>query len=226
MGLTPMGLTVVEVILGAIVAIVTTIWVENLRKPKLELRIAEPTDLQYQGAPARQSRFLHLELVNKPLPRWARWMSRTAAVQCHGTITFHHLDGQNVFGRAMPIRWVSSPEPIPMRMVVDGKRILIEDPARFTLTPRMDVYPGEAERLDVAARFDNEDECYGWSNESYFSNPVWRNPDWRLPSDRYLVKVTIISAGEKCTGVFRLINNVPQQDFRVEPALSTDSVHN
>ena len=221
-----MGLTVIEVILGAIVAIIITIWVENLRKPRLELRMAPPIDVQYKGRPAKQARFLHLELANKPLPRWARWMSRAAAVQCHGIITFHHLDGQNVFGRTMPIRWTGSPQPLPLRAVVDGKRILIEDPARFTLSPRMDVYPGESQSLDVAARFDNEDECFGWSNESYFSSPVWRNPNWRLPSDRYLVKVTVISAGEKCTSVFRLINDVPQQDFRVEPALSTDSIHN
>ena len=183
-----MGLTVVEVVLGAIIAILITIWVENLRKPKLELRIAPPTDVQYQERPATQARFLGLELVNRPLPRWARWMSRDAVIQCHGTITFHHLDGQNVFGGAMPIRWSGLPEPVPMRLVVDGKHIFIADPARFTPTPRIDVYPGEAERLDVAGRFDNEDECYGWSNESYFSDPVWRNPDWRLPSGRYLVQ--------------------------------------
>jgi len=219
-----MGLTIVGVVLGAIIAILITIWLENLRKPNLEIRIASPADVQYKGSPATQARFLGLELINKPLPRWARWMSRDAAIQCHGTITFHHLDGQNVFGRAMPIRWSGSPEPIAMRLVVDDKHIFIADPARFTLTPRIDVYPGEAERLDVASRFDNEDECYGWSNESYFSNPVWRNPDWKLPSGRYLVKVTVISAGDKCTGIFRLINDVAQQDFRVEPSLPSDFV--
>ena len=225
MRLTPMGLTVVEVVLGAIIAILITIWVENLRKPRLELRIARPTDVQYERRPATHARFLGLELLNRPLPGWARWwMSRDAAIQCHGTITFHHLDGQNVFGRAMPIRWSGSPEPVPMRLVVDDKHIFIADPARFTLTPRIDVYPGEAERLDVAGRFDNEAECYGWSNESYFSNPKWRNPGWRLSPARYLVRVTVVSAGEKCKGVFRLINDVSQRDFRLEPALPSDSV--
>lgn len=219
-----MGLTIVGVVLGAIIAILITIWLENLRKPRLEIRIAPPADAQYQGRPATNARFVGLELTNRPLPRWARWMSRNAAIQCHGTITFHHLDGQNVFGRAMPLRWSGSPEPIAMRLVAGDKHIFIADPARFTLTPRIDVYPGEAERLDVASRFDNEDECYGWSNESYFSDPAWRNPDWKLPSGRYLVKVTAISAGEKCIGIFRLINDVGQQDFRIEPALPTDSV--
>ena len=88
----------------------------------------------------------------------------------------------------------------------------------------MDVYPGESQRLDVAAKFDNEAECYGWSNESYFSNPVWRNPDWTLPSGRYLVKGTVISSGEKCTGVYRLVNDVPQSDFRLEEAMPEDRI--
>jgi hypothetical protein len=219
-----MGLTLVAVVLGAIVAIGITILLEVLRKPKLELRIAPPVDAQYQGRPATRARFLYLELINKPLPVLARWMTRNGALQCHGTVAFHHLDGQSVFGRVMPIRWSGLPEPVPLHFVVDDKHVLLLDPLKLTLTQRVDVYPGEAERLDVAARFDNEPECYGWSNESYFSDPIWRNPNWRLPSDRYLVKVTIISAGEKCRGIFRLINDVVQQDFRVEPALSSDSV--
>jgi len=217
--------TVVQVILGGIVAILTTIFIERLRKPKLQFRIALPHDREYQGRPARQARFLGLELVNKPLPCWAKWMARNAAIQAHGIITFHHLDGQNIFGRAMNIRWSGSAEPIAMSVEIDGNKISIVDPTKFTLTPRMDIYPGEAERLDVAARFDQEDEYYGWSNENYFFRPLWRDPDWKLPSGRYLVKVTVISAGEKCTNIFRLINDVSQQDFRIESALPDDSVH-
>jgi hypothetical protein len=92
------------------------------------------------------------------------------------------------------------------------------------VTTRIDVPPGEAQRLDVAARFDAEDECYGWNNESYFSDPVWRNPDWRLNSGRYLVRVTIVSTGDKCVGLFRVINDVSRHDFRIENSLPNDVV--
>ena len=94
----------------------------------------------------------------------------------------------------------------------------------FTLEPRVDVFPGEKERLDVAARFDTASECYGWSNESYFSDPVWRNERWKLQNQRYFVKITIVTSGEKVTKIFRLINDVSRQDFRIEPALKTDKV--
>jgi hypothetical protein len=159
-----------EVILGAIVAILITIIVENARKPKLEIKLAEHHDNEYlQNRPARSVRFLAVNIKNKPLPRLFRWMSRSAALQCHGSISFHHLDGQNVFGRTMSVRWSGSPEPVTIHLQIDNTRVLFADPARLSLISRMDVYPGEKQRLDVSAKFDNEKECYGWSNESYFS---------------------------------------------------------
>ena len=210
-----------EVLFGAIVAIIITIVIENLRKPKLILEIANPTDADYrnrQNYPAGIARYLCLNLNNQPLPHWARWMARSPALQCHGQITFHHLDGQNVFGRSMPIRWSGSPEPIALTLVIDGKHSSLWDPSRFSMEPCTDVYPDETARLDIVARFDNEDFCYGWSNESYFSAPIWRNSNWKLLPNRYLVRATIKSSGEKCVGVFRIINDVSQNAFRLEAA--------
>jgi len=217
-----MGLTILEVALGAVVAILITILVENLRKPKLALKVEQPTDVDYQDHPAQHARFLSLELVNRPLPRWARWMSRNTALQCHGEITFYHLDGQNVFGRAMIGRWSASPEPAPISFRIGNQLVLITDPSK--LTNRIDVPPKESQHINIASRFDSENECYGWNNESYFSDPIWRNPAWRLNSGRYLVKVTIICAGEKCIGIFRLVNDVPRNDFRIENSLPSDVV--
>lgn len=213
-----------EVVLGAIIAIVLTIAVENLRKPRLALQVAPHVDNEYQGRPATKARFLLIQCVNMPLPWFARWMSRSAALQCHGTLTFHHLDGQNIFGRSMPIRWSGSLEPTPLEFIVGESRGLIVDPQRMSTDSRVDIYPGEGWPLDVAARFDDEPNCYGWSNLNYFSTPVWRNPDWRLPLGRYLVNVTVVSSGERCTEVFRLINDVPQRDFRIEEAMPNDHV--
>ena len=221
-----MALTILGVVLGAIISIVITIWIENLRKPRLDIQLQAHSDGNYEDEerPAKKVRFLHLKLVNKALPGFAKWMTRQTAVECHGVISFHHLDGQNVFGRNMPIRWTGSPEPVPISVKVGNEHLMIFDPSRLTPVSRVDVPAGEAEAFDVAARFDNEEECYGWCNENYFSNPLWRNPDWKLAKDRYLIKVTITSAGQKVAKVFRLINDVAQQDFRLEPALETDRI--
>ena len=221
-----MGSSVVEIVAGAVIAILITIWIEYQRKPKLEIRIAEPSNPTYESGdrPAAVARFLGLDLVNKPLPRLFRWMQRNAALQCHGTITFHHLDGQNVFGRAMPIRWSGTPEPVPIAVRVGDTQVVIADPARFTSESRTDVYPGESQRLDVAAKFDDEPESYGWSNLNYFSQPIWRNPAWRLAESRYLVRASVVSSGETVTGVFRLVADVPRDDFRIRPVLKGDVV--
>lgn len=221
-----MGETIFSVVLGAIVAIFITIAIESQRKPRLELHHADHHDSIFPpGRPATDVRFLALELYNKPLPWIFRWMSRNAALQCHGFITFHHLDGQDVFGRAMPVRWSGSPEPVPIHFQINNTQVLIADPAKLSQISRIDVYPGESQRLDVAAKFDGDEECYGWSNESYFSNPVWRNPDWRLPPGRYLANVTVISSGEKVQRFFRLINDVPRTDTRLERPLPEDRIH-
>src|SRR5574340_1192613 len=119
---------------------------------------------------------------------------------------------------------VMGPEHVPITFIIDGKQATIMEISRYTLESRMDIYPGESRELGVAGRFDGEAKCYGWCNENYFSNPPWRNQRWRLPEGRYLIRVTVISSGEKCIKIFRLINDVPQDDFRIEEAMITDSV--
>lgn len=214
--------SVLEIVLGAIIAILITIGVENLKKPRLSIEIAAPGDRSYPDRPAKRARFLYADVINKPLPWWARWMSRDAATQCHGAISFYHLDGQNVFGGAMPLRWSGSPEPIAPSFKIDDKLILISDPTKFNISPRVDIYPGERETMDIAAKFDDEADCYGWSNENYFSDPIWRNPKWKLLPGRYLVKVVVTTSGEKATKVFRLLNDVPIDGFRLETKMEND----
>jgi hypothetical protein len=114
----------------------------------------------------------------------------------------------DIFGKAMAVRWASSPEPID----IAGQIVDLQQPAQllyrivnFTgMESRMDVYPGEEETLDVAVRWAGEPDCYGWNNESYFNN--WRTPDWRLQRGVRLVRTVIASSGSKCIGCFRLMN--------------------
>lgn len=219
-----MGLTILGAIIGSIIAGLITIWIETLRKPRLEISLVNPVDLTFQNQPAREMRSLRVKLTNKSLPRWIRWMYRNPALQCHGSISFHHLDGQNVFGRSMTLRWVSAPEPNPLEVVIGSQRGLVFDPVRITHLQKMDVYPNESADIDVAVKLDNEAMCYGWSNESYFSEPRWRPANWRLNQVRYIVRVTILSSGETVSKLFRLSNDVDQCDFRLEPALPADSV--
>jgi hypothetical protein len=166
-------------------------------------------------------RHLRVKLFNKPLSSWAKWMVRSPALQCRAEITFHHRDnGQDVFSRVMDGRWSKSPEPIPSQILdLQGvHKFNVLDLTRITLASRVDVYPGESELLDIVGRPHDDNNCYGWNNETYFTTPRWRNPNWRLGPERYLVKVVIRSSGQNCVGYFRLANDGLPTDCRLERA--------
>jgi len=66
----------VGTLIGAMVSILTTIVIEVIRRPKLRMRVAEPIDVTYgPGSPAKSSRYLHVHLVNEPLPRFLQWLA-------------------------------------------------------------------------------------------------------------------------------------------------------
>lgn len=212
---------ILNTLLGAVLAILTTIAVEWFRKPALRLQIAELHDNDYSGraiSPAQKARFLYLAVRNISLPWILRWMARNPATDVWGTITFHHVDdGQDVFGRSMAIRWSGSTEP--PRAAAGG---VVIDAEWLRSLHRRDIQPGEEELMDVAARFDDDRSCYGWSNENYFSNPQWRNPRWELGPGRYIVHVDIRSSGQKFVDYFRLCNESTRDSFRLEPARPGD----
>ena len=207
---------------GGIITIATAIFIEVLRKPKLVLGIEKPELDVPRDSPQR--RHLRLTLRNEPAPFGLQWMlQRAAALQCRGEITFHNLDGQNIFDKTMAGRWASSPEPIRAAIQtvdsagnVQTRAVAFADP-----DSRIDVYPGEEEKLDVTVRFAGEQDCYGWNNEAYLNN--WRTPDWKLPRGAYLVKAVVTSSGNKCVGEFRLLNEVDALTaFRLTPLLPED----
>ncbi len=206
------ALAAIGVVVGGIISIVVTIVVESMRRPQLRISIVDPFDFDLL-------RSLRLNVKNEDLPRYARWMMRAPASQCHGKITFHHRDtGHDVFARQMQTRWASQPEPAPLIMVMpDGSQRPIWDLSRLNFGLNADIVPGEVEVLDVAVRFKNENDCYGWNNEVY-SIADKHNQEWRLGSGQYLVRVTVISAGLRFSEIFRLVNDIRQQDFRLEKA--------
>jgi hypothetical protein len=204
-------------LLGAASSLCIVVLVESLRKPRLRLEVAPHRDQTYPaGYPAHKVRFLEVSLSNEPLPRWLRWMSRSPASSCRATIEFLSEDGADVFTRPMAARWSASPQPVPLQFRLGDAVAQILDVNRLNMTSVIDVPPGESESMGVVGRFDDDSDCFGWSNESYFSNPPWRNPDWKLPIGRKLVRVTVRASGEKCSACFTLINGDNIEELRLD----------
>jgi hypothetical protein len=149
--------TWMAVVLGGLITIATAFVIEYLRKPKLRLTIEHPPLDRTDAKGKHVSRHLRLKLHNDVSPMFAPWMQRASAVQCRGTISFHHLDdGQNVYDRFMVVRWANSPEPIAgFVLAAQGatqvvNTAVVQPVYRFSLDSRIDVYAGEEELPDVA----------------------------------------------------------------------------
>lgn len=74
--------------------------------------------------------------------------------------------------------------------------------------------------MDVAAKFDDEEECYGWSNDSYIYG--WRNKNWKLPQGHYLVSVVVLSTAKTFSEIFKLENATNNKEFLLPEASNKD----
>lgn len=97
----------------------------------------------------------------------------------------------------LAVRWASGVQPnaIPIRNANGGQieQFLCDD-QRLGGGSVLDIHSGDSEPLDVAARFDGEQSCYGWNNESDSVQPTGRNPRWELGHGRFLIRIVIQSS--------------------------------
>jgi len=96
-----------------ILSIVIVLALESFKKPKLEFSIGDFGEIKPDDPLGRTpSKWTHVFVYNKPMPKILSWVwDRSPALGCTGWITFHDLDGQDLFGRKMTIRWANNPEP-------------------------------------------------------------------------------------------------------------------
>jgi hypothetical protein len=218
------ALTLFSVFVGGLITFVTTILVESARKPRLGLTIKIPPYEHHQGGVS--SKFLQVNVENKRLPGPLAWLSRNAAINCRATVTFHHLDGQPIFETPLELRWSSAPEPRPIQITLGDQTGSFIDLENFRRHQRADIHPGERDDLAVVVRFSNSDDCWGWSNNSYFCDPRWHDPQWRLQhGETFLALITVFSSGERVQSVFRVRNEGNYENCALLTALDDDLQH-
>ena len=213
-------------LLSTIFSIVFVLWTQRIQLPRLSARIESPTlELNYPDSrPARIHRASRLIIQNGRMPFLLRFvLSRSAAQNCRAHITFHNIaDGTRFFSGAMTGRWAHTPQPIPMQGMLGEQVFLLWDTQRLTTDSVTDIPSGENVLLDIAARFDEEMEAYGWNNEAYFSPTLWRARHWMIPQGRYIIRVQIIAANTEHITYYRLLNEGARTNFRLEPATDED----
>ncbi|MHB1309171.1 MAG: hypothetical protein ACYDC1_24780 [Limisphaerales bacterium] len=209
--------TLVSFILGGVASFSATLVAERLKRPSLVFEITEPNDVDYSKGPqrpAKSARFLHIRVKNEELGVGLRWLGRSAAMFCQGKIDFKKQSGELLFAQSMPLRWSGTPEPVPMQVQIGGATGQIVDHFRYHLEQKVDIPAGESRVMDVAAQFDAELECYGWSNESYSFQPRWRNPTRKIVPGVYRVEVTLHHLGGRSTFACELVNEGGKSHLR------------
>jgi hypothetical protein len=231
-------------IIGALSTLLISIFIEYQKKPKLFFEIEDPPheNLVLSNGPIKEGRFLRVNLCNKAMPKWLQWMGRNAAMYCEGQIQFYHIDNNApIFSKSMPIRWSNSDEPLSPQVLSgfgwtgytsgvsgpnspQGSIAFVFDAAKYNAAFHRNCFPGCKELIDVVARFDSDDDCYGWCNDNYIQG--WRNPLWKLPQGRYICKVTVLSAGERASAFFQIENSVARTHFRLLPMKANKQLFN
>ena len=169
---------------ASLIAVLIALWIEKKRMPKLVINTSESanSDNTYREPNPHANerwKFFRVEVENRKFPKLLSWIPRQTAENCRAKIEFYKK------GESSPIfafagRWASTPEipHIPNEAIV---KLQHPDPVTIPVC--------EKENLDVITKAENDDNAYGWNNESYFHD--WKNPNYKLNEGEYIVKVTI-----------------------------------
>ena len=188
----------VNIVAGILGAVIILIVLEKRKSPYLRLNVGETHSVP-------DFTLLRVSVHNQGIGRLlSKIYDRDPALMCYAWINFYYdtdkaepvRPGQELVGR-----W--SFTPVPVREVSDGKRIY----DGYLTRDSFDIAPGTSTLLDIVCKFNHENDCFGWNNESY-TYPEWRNTNWQLNRDRYIVRVKIMTGGKETKQLFRLINEL------------------
>ena len=181
---------------------------ERNRKPKLSVKLNTTTNHQN---PIKFNS-VSVKLCNSKPSKWTSWFThREAANGASAQIRFFCDDGRQYLVNAMPGRWAGSPQP-PEVALANGQ----VTPYALLSMSYKEVFPGIDEQIDVAVRFPGEDECFGFTNSSYFQRAWGKDSNFKLDKGRYIVEVQVFHTGGTLVKRFMLRNDVPFNDFRLE----------
>jgi hypothetical protein len=107
-------------------------------------------------------------------------------------------------------RWTSQPEPL-IPVVSGGAAMNVLDPAKLITGRKVDVHSHEGQQVSLLIKFQGENQCHIFSNESY-PYPRWQNPAWRIPLGTFTVRATVFYERGQEIANFKLVNSGPNLD--------------
>ena len=156
-------------LIGFVASVLSILWYEWVRRPIVDLAVGEPM-------PAGGGRrFVHVQVSNRPQRRLLRKViPRVPAYDCRAWVRIYPVQTGGQGHITFDGRWTSQREPgfyLPGGM-------LQPDPGLILVPHREDVFAGEPATIDVAVKFEGDQDCFGFNNENYLV------ADQRLPDHR------------------------------------------
>jgi hypothetical protein len=164
-----------------IVSAIMIILIDYFRKPRIEIR--------YKDEPISKDprRWVHVFVVNKPL----QIISRYTAMECRGKVVYTHLQTGETKG-PFENKWASRVNPIRVELDSSNRPVVLVDETLIQQAKVENIPPGAERGLDIAVKFNGENEAYIWTPESYYNR---KNPKYELKQGEYRVKVRIEAPG-------------------------------
>ena len=200
-------------VLGIAASFIAWIVSENWARPLLKIEV-DQNRAQGQLANNPPHEFYHVRVTNLPARRPVP--GRRPAWACQATLEVVADDGKFTVLGPIAARWTSLPEPI-LAVGLPGGIVQVPDVAKMLTARRIDVHNHEEQVLAVALKFEGDDDCFLFTNESY-AFPRCSRPEWRLPRGRHRVRIALhYDRGREVTD-FWLENNGPRRDdVRLRP---------
>ncbi len=177
------------------------LWAKWEEKPRLHIRLNDNYWVDDGGM-----RLVHLYVSNPSVhPLVGKLTYRQTAQKTLLQLEYSDYDGiKPKF--SFEGRWSSNPAPRQFRLV-NGERHEIFDPWLVQRGRFLDIVSdSKPEPVAIAVKFEGEEDCYGFTNESYEPNHL-RDAKRKLPKGKYIVTATAISGEVSSEPVQFLLHN-------------------
>jgi|SRR5208283_2861495 len=190
-----------------LLAVILTQRFIEMRKPKLEIcpEGAQPNtwNIFSDGklSASLPYRMWRIQVEHTKIHGLLAWLirSRETALRCKGDLTFFSFDGVELF--KMQGRWASTPEISYLSPIFQSQTIMYPE--------AVDILYNDNQMLDCIVQFDNDQEAYGWNNESYPT--LGKNPRCKLPIGEYRVVVRV--SGQNFPQIRKQFSLVVSEDW-------------
>ena len=208
----------IEIIIGLIsgltAAIIFEILINHFRKPNLTFDIDPGNGLgennQFNDGQLRKWKFLNVSVHNRHRRLFLRWLD-VSADNATAKLSFRHWDTDVEVVKIDNARWNTTKQPI------EGERLDINT---MLIRSRESIPIEESAGIAIAVKTDQNDNIFGFNNQSYLCHPdnpipyniLWSHPDFEVGNERkYKLVVKVLADGHLYSKVFTLEN--PRRNY-------------